>query len=63
MGEQIHTFVASMVFSSIAVFEMLRDRIGVFVTNIPTMVTGKVALDRLDDFLRKVMGQALECVH
>ncbi|KAF9077569.1 P-loop containing nucleoside triphosphate hydrolase protein, partial [Rhodocollybia butyracea] len=44
---------ASTVFSSLAVFEMIRTRVRVIVINIPTLVQGKVALDRLDEFLRK----------
>ncbi|KAE9403967.1 P-loop containing nucleoside triphosphate hydrolase protein [Gymnopus androsaceus JB14] len=44
---------SSVVFSSMAVFDILRDRMRIIVINIPTMVQGKVALDRLDDFLRK----------
>lgn len=60
MAEQKHTLVASVVFSSIAVFEMLRDRIRVFIINIPVIVAAKVALDRLDDFMRKVIGRDLE---
>jgi ABC-type multidrug transport system fused ATPase/permease subunit len=43
---------ASVVFPSMAVFEILRVRIRTVVMKIPSLVQGKVALDRLDDFLR-----------
>ncbi|KAJ3747371.1 multidrug resistance-associated ABC transporter [Lentinula detonsa] len=44
---------ASAVFSSMAVFEMLRARIRQVAVNILPLIQGKVALDRLDNFLRK----------
>ncbi|KAJ3755971.1 P-loop containing nucleoside triphosphate hydrolase protein [Lentinula raphanica] len=44
---------ASAVFSSMAVFEMLRARIRQVAINILPLIQGKVALDRIDDFLRK----------
>ncbi|KAJ4001710.1 P-loop containing nucleoside triphosphate hydrolase protein [Lentinula boryana] len=44
---------ASAVFSSMAVFEMLRARIRQVAVNILPFIQAKVALDRLDNFLRK----------
>ncbi|KAJ3868777.1 P-loop containing nucleoside triphosphate hydrolase protein [Lentinula novae-zelandiae] len=49
----ITPFVASVVFSSMAIFEMLRARTQNMANNIPTLISAKLALDRLDDFLRK----------
>ncbi|KAH7101269.1 ATP-binding cassette transporter [Auriculariales sp. MPI-PUGE-AT-0066] len=42
---------ASVVFSSLAVFEMLRDQMGVLSWGVPVVVQGKVSLDRLTEFL------------
>ncbi|KAF8650152.1 hypothetical protein AX16_005387 [Volvariella volvacea WC 439] len=42
---------ASAVFSSIAVFELLRLHLRQVSNTIPTAVQGKISLDRLDDFL------------
>ncbi|KAJ4501458.1 P-loop containing nucleoside triphosphate hydrolase protein [Lentinula lateritia] len=44
---------ASVVFSSMAIFEMLRARTQNMANNIPTLISAKLALDRLDDFLQK----------
>ncbi|KAE9403973.1 P-loop containing nucleoside triphosphate hydrolase protein [Gymnopus androsaceus JB14] len=44
---------SSVVFSSMAVFDILRDRIRAIAITIPNVVQGKVAFDRLDDFLKK----------
>ncbi|KAJ1305460.1 hypothetical protein OPQ81_000470 [Rhizoctonia solani] len=43
---------ASMVFSSIGVFELLRDQLHFTLADIPVLVQAKVSLDRVDDFLK-----------
>ncbi|KAJ3814679.1 P-loop containing nucleoside triphosphate hydrolase protein [Lentinula aff. lateritia] len=48
-----YPLVASVVFSSMAIFEMLRARMQNMANNIPTLISAKLALDRLDKFLRK----------
>jgi len=42
---------ASKVFSSMSVFDMLRDQLHMVFFAIPQFVTGKVSLDRVNDFL------------
>ncbi|KAH7099122.1 ATP-binding cassette transporter [Auriculariales sp. MPI-PUGE-AT-0066] len=42
---------ASVVFSSMAVFEMLRDQLQFTFTSLPTFVQAKVSFDRLTEFL------------
>ncbi|EJD51854.1 hypothetical protein AURDEDRAFT_82731 [Auricularia subglabra TFB-10046 SS5] len=42
---------ASVVFSSMAVFEMLRDQLHITVYTLPAIINAKVSLDRLTDFL------------
>ncbi|KAF9458727.1 P-loop containing nucleoside triphosphate hydrolase protein [Collybia nuda] len=42
---------ASKVFSSMAVFDMLRDQLHLVFYSITQLVTGKVSLDRVNDFL------------
>ncbi|KAH7073426.1 hypothetical protein BKA62DRAFT_734051, partial [Auriculariales sp. MPI-PUGE-AT-0066] len=42
---------ASVVFSSMAVFEMLRDQLHITFWAIPTIIQAKVSFDRLTDFL------------
>ncbi|KAJ3824262.1 P-loop containing nucleoside triphosphate hydrolase protein [Lentinula raphanica] len=51
--ESTSDLFSSAVFSSMAVFEMLRARIRQVAINILPLIQGKVALDRIDDFLRK----------
>ncbi|KAJ4491264.1 P-loop containing nucleoside triphosphate hydrolase protein [Lentinula edodes] len=55
--------VASVVFSSMAIFEMLRARMQNMANNIPTLISAKLALDRLDDFLRKTELLDTFCQH
>ncbi|KAK0198511.1 hypothetical protein F5146DRAFT_1100167 [Armillaria mellea] len=45
-------FYASKVFSSMSVFDMLRDQLHMVFNSITDTMTGKVSLDRLTDFLR-----------
>jgi hypothetical protein len=45
---------ASKVFSSMAVFDMLRDQLHLVFYSITQCVTGKVSLDRVNDFLHNV---------
>lgn len=45
---------ASKVFSSMAVFDMLRDQLHMVFQSITQTMTGKVSIDRVADFLRKV---------
>ncbi|QRW21004.1 ABC transporter transmembrane region [Rhizoctonia solani] len=47
-----HTLDASMVFSSIGVFELLRNQLHFVFSEITTAVQAKVSLDRVDDFLK-----------
>ena len=51
MKEQLS---ASKVFSSITVFDMLRDQLHVILYAVTQAVTGKVSLDRVNDFLHNV---------
>jgi hypothetical protein len=44
----------SKVFSSIAVFEMLREQLRMAATTTALLISGKVSLDRIDDFLHNV---------
>ncbi|KAK7690650.1 hypothetical protein QCA50_005749 [Cerrena zonata] len=44
-------FTASMVFSSLVVLEMLGDRLESFFQMVPSIVTAKVSLDRINDFI------------
>lgn len=44
---------ASKVFSSMAVFDMLREQLHLVFSSISRTVTGKVSLDRVTEFLRK----------
>lgn len=48
---------ASVVFSSITVFDMLRQQLFISVRTIGQAVQGKVSLDRVNDFLRNVRLQ------
>ncbi|TFK30740.1 ATP-binding cassette transporter [Coprinopsis marcescibilis] len=43
---------ASIVFSSMTVFDMLRDQLHIVFFSISQTITGKVSLDRVDDFLK-----------
>ncbi|KAG5728585.1 ATP-binding cassette transporter abc4 [Termitomyces sp. T112] len=43
---------ASKVFSSMAVFDMLRDQLHMVFYSVTQVVTGKVSLNRVDDFLK-----------
>ncbi|PBK77153.1 hypothetical protein ARMSODRAFT_949046 [Armillaria solidipes] len=45
-------FYASKVFSSMSVFDMLRDQLHMVFNSITDTMTGKVSLDRMTDFLR-----------
>ncbi|KAJ4482242.1 P-loop containing nucleoside triphosphate hydrolase protein, partial [Lentinula aciculospora] len=58
-------FPSSIVFSSMAVFEILRAKIQRLALEIPQLIKGKVALDRLDDILRKtdLLDQAITHSH
>jgi hypothetical protein len=49
---------ASKVFSSITVLDMLRDQLHMILYAVTQAVTGKVSLDRVNDFLQNV-GYAL----
>ncbi|KAG8799884.1 hypothetical protein FRC16_004194 [Serendipita sp. 398] len=46
-----HELTASRVFSSIAVFDMLRDQLHIVLWGVNAVIQGKVSLDRLTDFL------------
>ena len=52
---------SSRVFSSMVVFELLRGQLRIFGFQIPSMIQGKVSLERLDDFLHDVRGFILTC--
>jgi hypothetical protein len=45
---------ASIVFSSMTVFDMLRDQLHIVFFVVNQSITGKVSLDRVDDFLKNV---------
>jgi len=45
---------ASKVFSSMSVFDILRDRLHMLFYSVSQSVTGKVSLDRVNDFLQNV---------
>lgn len=45
---------ASMVFSSIGVFELLREQLRMLFREIPIVIQGKVSLDRANEFFQKV---------
>jgi hypothetical protein len=45
---------ASIVFSSMAVFNLLRNRLSTILFLVNYLVAGKVSLDRVNDFLNKV---------
>jgi hypothetical protein len=45
---------ASIVFSSIAVFDLMRNQLHILSWQIPLSVQGKVSIDRIDEFLRQV---------
>ncbi|KAK0464667.1 P-loop containing nucleoside triphosphate hydrolase protein [Desarmillaria tabescens] len=47
------TFVPAIVFSSITVFEILRQKFRLVVNGIPPIVQAKVSLDRVNRFLRR----------
>ncbi|CCO33309.1 ATP-binding cassette transporter abc4 Short=ABC transporter abc4 [Rhizoctonia solani AG-1 IB] len=44
---------ASIVFSSIAVFDLMRNQLYILSWQIPLSVQGKVSIDRIDEFLRQ----------
>ncbi|PVG02126.1 hypothetical protein CPB86DRAFT_772767 [Serendipita vermifera] len=46
-----HDLTASRVFSSMAVFDMLRDQLHIVLWGVGAVIQGKVSLDRLTDFL------------
>ncbi|KAL0957018.1 hypothetical protein HGRIS_003119 [Hohenbuehelia grisea] len=50
---------ASKVFSSMTVFDMLRDQLHMVFLTISEVIRGKVSLDRVDDFLHKT--ELLDC--
>ncbi|KAF7298774.1 ATP-binding cassette transporter [Mycena indigotica] len=50
MGQPL---TASKVFSSMTIFDFLRDNIAMITGWINNLMTGKVSLDRVDDFLKK----------
>ena len=50
---------ASAVFSSMTVFEMLRDQLHITFWMVPILVQAKVSLERLSDFLNNVREFAL----
>ena len=45
---------ASILFSSMTVFDMLRDQLHIVFYFGSQSITGKVSLDRVDDFLKNV---------
>ena len=45
---------ASVVFSSMAVFEMLRDQLHITFYTVPVIIQAKVSLDRLTSYLNNV---------
>lgn len=45
---------ASIVFSSMTVFDLLRDQLYTAFFLVSNLVAGKVSLDRVDDFLKNV---------
>ncbi|THU88444.1 P-loop containing nucleoside triphosphate hydrolase protein [Dendrothele bispora CBS 962.96] len=47
------TLTASVVFSSMTVFDMLRDQLHIIFNTITLVMTGKVSLDRVSSFLRE----------
>lgn len=49
---------ASKVFSSMTVFDMLRDQLHLVFYSITQLVTGRVSLDRVNDFLHNVCSSA-----
>ena len=49
-----HELSASTVYSSMAVFDMLREQLIDTFYTVPTLIQGKVSLDRFSDFLNKV---------
>lgn len=51
MGQELR---ASIVFSSMTVFDVLREQLSVGFLMLNLIVTGKVSLDRIDDFLKNV---------
>jgi len=51
---------ASKVFSSITVFDMLRDQLHMVLYAVTQAVTGKVSLDRVNDFLHNVRSSLYE---
>ncbi|CAE6472635.1 unnamed protein product [Rhizoctonia solani] len=50
---------ASMVFSSIGVFELLRNQLHFLFAEIATQVQAKVSLDRVDDFMKNASTRVL----
>lgn len=50
---------ASKVFSSMAVFDLLRDQLHMAFYSISLVVTGRVSLNRIDDFLRNVRHKSV----
>ena len=50
---------ASIVFSSMTVFDMLRDQLHIVFFVVSQSITGKVSLDRVDDFLKNVSVSVL----
>ncbi|KAJ7185322.1 multidrug resistance-associated ABC transporter [Mycena filopes] len=50
MGQPLN---ASKVFSSMTIFDLLRDNIGQLSYRLNTLMAGKVSVDRVDDFLKK----------
>jgi hypothetical protein len=45
---------AATVFSSIGVFDVLRNQLNMMFWHIPMTIQGKVSLDRINDFLQNV---------
>ena len=45
---------ASVVFSSMVVFDILREQLHMSIWTLSTAVQGKVSLDRINDFLQNV---------
>lgn len=48
------TMTASIIFSSMTVFDMLREQMRIVFRSVQDSVTAKVSLDRVYDFLKNV---------
>lgn len=48
------TMAASIIFSSMTVFDMLREQMRIVFRSVQETVTARVSLDRVSDFLKNV---------